>query len=121
MKLILIVDDEFGIVEAMRDFLDDEGYRTAIALNGRQALERMAAERPDLVLLDYMMPVMNGAAVLEAMSKDARLADVPVVMMSASPLRSWQHLRTTAKLPKPFGLVALLDTVQRLVGGPEGS
>ena len=49
MGLILIVDDEFGIVEALSDFLQDEGYRTATALNGRQALERMALERPTLV------------------------------------------------------------------------
>lgn len=118
MGPILIVDDEFGIVEALVDFLQDEGYRTAIALNGRQALEKMAEERPVLVLLDYMLPVMNGPAVLEAMKADSGLKDVPVVMMSASPPKSWRHLPAAEFLPKPFGLAQLIGIIQRHVGPP---
>jgi CheY-like chemotaxis protein len=118
MGPILIVDDEFGIVEAIRDLLADEGYRTAIALNGREALERMTEERPALVLLDYMMPVMNGPAVLEAMERSDVLRDVPTVMMSASSPERWRHLRCTAFLPKPFTLAQLLETVHRLAGPP---
>ncbi|NMO17615.1 response regulator [Pyxidicoccus fallax] len=118
MGPILIVDDEFGIVEAVRDLLSDEGYRTVIALNGRQAMERMAEEPPALVLLDYMMPVMNGPAVLEAMRADAALRDVPVVMMSASASAQWKHLTCSAFLPKPFGLEQLLSTVLRFAGPP---
>lgn len=116
MGPVLIVDDEFGIVEAIRDLLSDEGYRTVIARNGREALERMAEERPALVLLDYMMPVMNGPALLEAMHRDKHLWDVPTVMMSASTPDRWRHLSCTAFLPKPFTLAQLLATVQRLVG-----
>ncbi|MCY1019575.1 response regulator [Pyxidicoccus sp. MSG2] len=121
MGLILIVDDEFGIVEAIRDLLSDEGYRTAIALNGREALERMAEERPALVLLDYMMPVMNGPALLEAMQGNDSLRDVPVVMMSASTPDHWRHLRCTAFLPKPFTLDQLMKTILRLAGPPSES
>jgi CheY-like chemotaxis protein len=120
MGPILIVDDEFGIVEAVRDLLSDEGYRTAIALNGREALARMAEERPALVLLDYMMPVMNGPSVIEAMKRDAALGEVPVVMMSASTPDRWRHLVCAAFLPKPFTLDQLLTTVQRLAGPPPG-
>lgn len=116
MGPILIVDDEFGIVEALEGFLQDEGYRTATALNGREALEKMSAERPALVLLDYMLPVMNGPAVLEAMKADARLCDVPVVLMSASPPRLWRHLPATEFLPKPFGLAQLVALVRRHAG-----
>jgi CheY-like chemotaxis protein len=118
MGLILIVDDEFGIIEALRDFLHDEGYRTATALNGRQALEQMAAERPALVLLDYMMPVMSGPAVLEAMKQDPALRDVPAVLMSASPPERWRHLPAAGFLPKPFGLAQLVELVRRFVGEP---
>jgi CheY-like chemotaxis protein len=118
MGLILIADDEFGIVEALSDFLQDEGYRTATALNGRQALERMAVERPALVILDYMMPVMTGPAVLEAMQTDPLLRGIPVVLMSASPPKSWRHLPATAFLPKPFGLSEFLELVQRTAGTP---
>jgi CheY-like chemotaxis protein len=119
MGPILIVDDEFGIVEALTDFLQDEGYRTAYALNGRQGLEQMALERPALVLLDYMMPVMTGPAVLEAMKSDPQLREVPVVMMSASPPKSWRHLPATAFLPKPFGLDELMELIKRTVGAPD--
>lgn len=118
MAPILIVDDEFGIVETLQDLLQDEGYRTSAALNGRQALERMAVERPSLVLLDYMMPVMNGPALMEAMERDSTLRDIPVVIMSASPPQSWRHLRAAAFLPKPFELEELLAIVRRLIGPP---
>lgn len=117
MGPILIVDDEFGIVEAMRDLLSDEGYRTAIALNGKEALERMAEERPCLVLLDYMMPVMNGPVLLEAMERSPLLRDIPVVMMSASPPDYWKNLRCAAFLPKPFSLDDLLVVVKRFAQG----
>jgi CheY-like chemotaxis protein len=118
MGPILIVDDEFGIVEAIRDFLQDEGYRTAIALNGRQALELMAVERPSLVLLDYMMPVMNGGEMLETMRMTPELKGIPVVLMSASPPRTWQGLPATALLLKPFGLDELIGAVRHAVGRP---
>jgi CheY-like chemotaxis protein len=119
MGPILIVDDEFGVLEVLRDFLQDEGYRTVIALNGRQALEHMALERPALVFLDYMLPLLNGAAVLTAMKQDPHLKDVPVVLMSASPQKSWQNLPATAFMPKPFGLEEFLGHVRRLVGDPQ--
>ncbi|NBD14021.1 MULTISPECIES: two-component system response regulator [Corallococcus] len=119
MGPVLIVDDEFGIVEAVRDLLSDEGYPTATALNGREALERMARERPSMVLLDYMMPMLNGPGVLDAMLKDPSLRDVPVVMMSASPPEFWQHLPCAGFLPKPFDIDQLLAVVHRIVGaGP---
>ncbi|NNB91001.1 response regulator [Corallococcus sp. AB004] len=118
MGPVLIVDDEFGIVEAVRDLLSDEGYRTATALNGREALERMRQERPSMILLDYMMPVLNGPGVLESMQKDPALRDVPVVMMSASPPDFWQHLPCAGFLPKPFDIEQLLGMVRRMVGPP---
>jgi len=116
MGPILIVDDEFGIVEAIRDFLQDEGYRTAIALNGRQALELMAVERPALVLVDYMMPVMNGGELLEAMRSAPELSTVPVVLMSASPPKAWRELPGTSLLLKPFGLEELIAAVRSALG-----
>jgi CheY-like chemotaxis protein len=118
MGPVLIVDDEFGIVEAVRDLLADEGYRTAIALNGREALDRMAQERPSMVLLDYMMPVLNGPGVLEAILRSPDLRDVPVVMMSASPPEFWQHLPCAGFLPKPFDIDQLLAMVHRIIGPP---
>jgi CheY-like chemotaxis protein len=119
MPLVLVVDDEFGIRDVLEDLLGDEGYRTASAPDGRAALEKMRAERPDLVLLDYMMPVMNGAALIEAMRQSAELRGVPVVLMSASASATWQHVPASAYLPKPFELTQVLELVTRLAGPPE--
>ncbi|MDY7231003.1 response regulator [Hyalangium rubrum] len=118
MGPILIVDDEFGIAEALTGFLEDEGYPSAFALNGRLAMEQMAKASPSLVFLDYMMPVMNGPAVLEAMKSDPNLRDVPVVLMSASPPKVWRDLPATDFLHKPFGLDQFLELVRRNLGHP---
>ncbi len=118
MGPLLIVDDEFGMAESLRDLLQDEGYRVQVAFNGRQALDRMAEELPALVLLDYMMPSMNGPELLAAMRQDARLSAVPVVMMSAAPPSFWKHLPCTAFVPKPFTLTRMLQVVRELVGTP---
>jgi CheY-like chemotaxis protein len=119
MPLVLVVDDEFGIRDVLEALLGDEGYRTASAANGQVALEKMRAERPDLVLLDYMMPVMNGAAVIEAMQRSEELRTVPVVMMSASASAIWRSLPLAAYLPKPFELTQVLELILRFAGPPE--
>ena len=85
MATVLVVDDEFGIADLIQDILVDEGHRVLSASNGRQALEIMARTRPDLVFLDYMMPRLDGAGVLRAMTQDPSLQGVPVVVMSSMP------------------------------------
>lgn len=82
---VLIVDDEFGLAELVAEILEDKGYRTAIAINGELALARMGERRPDLVLLDLMMPVLDGLETLRRMQADPALASVPVVFMTALP------------------------------------
>ena len=67
MRTILVVDDEWAIAEVLESLLSDEGYRVIIANNGRQALERLSEWPPDLIMLDFMMPVMDGRATLEAL------------------------------------------------------
>ena len=62
VQTILVVDDEFGVVEVLTAALEDEGYRVMAAANGRHGLERLAENRPDLVIVDFMMPILDGAA-----------------------------------------------------------
>ena len=85
MATVLVVEDEFGIADLIEAVLEDEGHRIVMAANGKQGLEMLAQERPDLVFLDYMMPVMDGANVLHSMAADPSLRDIPVVMMSSLP------------------------------------
>jgi CheY-like chemotaxis protein len=123
MKTIVVVDDEVGIAETLAAVLGDEGYRVLLAVNGRQALEvvRAANPRPDLILLDYMMPLMNGAETYAALQSDPALASIPVVMMSAvAPAVVRAQLGKDSFLEKPFELDQLLALIDRRTGPETG-
>jgi CheY-like chemotaxis protein len=81
---VLVVDDDADIRETLAETLALEGYEAESAPNGLEALRRADAHRPDLILLDLMMPVMNGWEFLRARRTDPRVAGVPVVVFSAS-------------------------------------
>ncbi len=122
MALVLVVEDEFGIVELLDSVLTNEGYQVLIAMNGKQGLEVLAQERADLVFCDYMMPVMDGAAMLSAMAADPTLRSIPVVMMSSMREAAVaEHCEGYATfVRKPFRLPELLDAVERVLGGSDG-
>jgi CheY-like chemotaxis protein len=109
-----VVDNEFDLSSTVRAVLEGEGYRVDVCANGREALERLKGNRPDLVLLDVMLPVVDGYGVLKAMRQAPTLADVPVVLMNSFPPKTdggpWQ-----AFLRKPFTLNSLLDTVRQAI------
>jgi CheY-like chemotaxis protein len=120
MKTIVIIDDEFGLADVLTATLSDIGFRVFSAANGKQGLEVMAEHPPDLVILDYMMPLLDGAGVLKAMRTDPKLAAVPVIMTSAAPesvVRA-QCQGYVAFLRKPFDFEALLNAVGRAMAGP---
>ena len=86
MTTVLVVDDEPLIAMALEAALEDEGFTVATAANGRQGLDRLAQlPRPEVVLLDMMMPVMNGPAMLAAMAADPSLRGIPVIILSSLP------------------------------------
>jgi CheY-like chemotaxis protein len=120
MKRVLVVDDEFSIVETLGEVLEWEGYQIASAGNGQSGLEAARAAPPALILLDYMMPVMDGLQMLRALRADPALARVPVIMLTAAPLgipeadRLWDAL-----LLKPFEAAQLVRVIARLIG-PSG-
>ena len=118
MKNILIVDDEFGLAEALQALLTDEGYCVTTAVNGRQGLEKIVQSSPDLIIVDYMMPVMNGIAMLTAVNERDGLNDTPSILMSgvAEPSIPRDNARYSAYLRKPFELRELLALVKKLIG-----
>jgi DNA-binding response OmpR family regulator len=115
---VLVVDDEPQVVWMLRFSLEAEGYRTLEARDGRAALEEIRQHRPDLVLLDVMMPVMDGWSVLEelqALPEDER-PRVVVVSARAS-LRDRAkaaELGADAFVAKPFNVEDLLDVLRTL-------
>src|SRR5262245_14533870 len=103
---ILIVDDEPFNVDYLEQELEDLDYETLSAVNGQEALEVIRSESPDLVLLDIMMPLIDGFGVLEKVKADASTRNIPIIVISAS-----NDLQNIVKgiekgaedfLPKPF-------------------
>jgi CheY-like chemotaxis protein len=116
---VLVVDDEFGIVDVLETILIDEGYRVLTACNGKQGLESLAAERPDMVLLDFMMPILGGAEMLAAMMAEPAYRHIPVIMISSlgENVLAKKCTGYVAYLRKPFRATAVLSTIDRVLGG----
>jgi len=120
MRTILVVDDEPGIREVMVMLLTDEGYRVLQAENGALALQLLSTETPDLVVLDIMMPLVDGFEVLRQISNMPSLEATHVILMSAA-IKARPDYRVAAFIPKPFELDQLLITIRGLVGCADGA
>jgi len=122
MKHILTVDDETNIRRLLQVNLQRAGYRVTMACDGVEALESISLERPDLVVLDVMMPRMDGFEVLRRLRMDAATADLPVIMLTAKAqdadvFRGWQS-GADCYLTKPFNPTELLVFVKRVLDPP---
>jgi len=117
VKTILVVEDEFDVQQVVADVLRDEGFEVRVCGNGREALVSLRKQRPDLVVMDTMMPILSGLQVLEEMEKSLELKDVPVILMSETALPASEPRRWRVLLRKPFRLEQLLESVERVSGG----
>lgn len=119
MATVLIVDDEFAVADVLEMALADEGYRVLTAANGRQGLQRLAeGPRPDLVITDHMMPVLDGAGMLRAMRTAEAHRDIPCIVMSAVPEANVRERFDgyAAFLRKPFRIAAVVQLVAVVLG-----
>jgi DNA-binding response OmpR family regulator len=114
-KTIIVVDDDPAILDLVEMVLDEEGYEVKTATNGREALDLLAAQQPTMVLLDLMMPVMDGWSFCRLVKGNAATKNLPIIIMSAD-----RHLGQKADdvsaddfLVKPFDIDMLLDTVAK--------
>ncbi len=114
-RMVLVVEDDHLIREAIAEALGEEGFEVAEAANGREALDKLHQRRAALVLLDLMMPVMDGWQFREAQLHDAEISDIPVVVLSAV---MGEEVPAARHFAKPCDLDQLLDTVWEFTGGP---
>ena len=117
-KKILAVDDERHIVRLVEINLQKAGYEVVTATTGREALEMVAKTKPDLVVMDVMMPEMDGLEALEKMKADPEMAKIPVIMLTAKAqdadvFSGWQK-GADLYLTKPFNPAELLNFVKRI-------
>jgi CheY-like chemotaxis protein len=118
MATILVVDDEGEIVQVLAEILGEQGYRVVGAANGRQGRQLLEETKPDLVLLDFMMPVLDGPGMLREMTAHPVFRNIPVLLLSSLPeaAAAEEARGYAAFLRKPFRLPALLRTIARLIG-----
>ena len=123
MAVVLVVDDEVGIANLLSDVLSDEGHRVLVAANGHDALKRAEEERPDLVITDFMMPVMDGAQLIKALADHPNLMDVSVFLMSSAPEAAILDRCSgyTLFIRKPFRIYDVVEMVTIALTPPKTS
>lgn len=116
-KTILVVDDECGIVEVLEFILRDAGFAVKSALNGQDALARLEEGAPDLVILDYMMPILDGSGVIKAMHANPKYSAIPIILTSAMQEKTIRKRCDgyQAFLRKPYKTERLLEAISRLL------
>ena len=118
-KKILIADDEPNIVISLEFLLKREGYEIVVAHNGAEALLRVRAERPDLAILDVMMPLRNGFEVCQDLRQDPEFKDIRIMMLTAkgrdTEVSKGMALGADVYMTKPFSTRELVAKVKALV------
>jgi two-component system alkaline phosphatase synthesis response regulator PhoP len=117
-KKILAVDDERNIVRLIQVNLERHGYQVVAAYDGKEGLEKVASEQPDMLVLDVMMPYMDGFAVLNELRKNPATRELPVIMLTAKASDSdvfhgWKS-GADCYLTKPFNPMELVTIINRI-------
>ena len=119
MARVMAVDDDHVIRGLLEVNLEMEGHEVITAVDGQDALDRVRDERPDLILLDVMMPNVNGWQVAETLKNDPETRNIPIVFLSArameADVRKGTALGVQAYVTKPFDPIDLMDLVNRLI------
>ena len=117
VRKILVVDDDRSTVMFISSILKRNGYEVITANDGLECVEKAQSELPDLVLLDYMMPNMNGPTALGKIRASKKTADIPVIMVTASldneNIANAQKSGATNYIAKPIDYAVLLERIQR--------
>jgi DNA-binding response OmpR family regulator len=123
---ILCIEDDPQMIDLIRLILETRGYQVLGAEGGRQGLDMMRTERPDLILLDLMMPEMDGGDVFHQMKKEVELRDIPVIVVTAkaAPIDKvlWVKVaKVDDYVTKPFGPRELAESVEGVLSRCTGN
>lgn len=119
-KRILCIEDEVEMIELMRLVLEREGFEVEGAMGGEQGLKAMRQHKPDLILLDLMMPGVDGWEVYRQMRADRELAEIPVIVVTAKAqsidkVLGLQVAKVADYVTKPFGPKELISSIERVL------
>lgn len=118
-KKILVVDDEVDILKVVTFRLRKSGYEILTAVDGREGLELIRNERPDLILLDLRLPVIDGYEVCRQVKADEELKNIPVILLTASSaakiIERTKEFKADDYIIKPFNPTELLEKVKKLI------
>ena len=119
-KRILVIDDEPELVKAIQIRLEIAGYETLVAHDGMEGLDKARKENPDLILLDLMLPKMDGYKVCALLKRDKNYSKIPVIMLTERTLerhkRQGMELGADAYITKPFQYEVVLAKIKELLG-----
>ena len=120
-KRILVVDDEKELVMMLKTRLEANQYEVLCAYDGQEGLEKARSEKPDLIILDLMLPKMDGYRVCGLLKKDARYVQIPIVLFTAKgreeDRKLGEEVGADAYVTKPFEAQILLGKIRELIGG----
>ena len=116
---ILLVDDEPSIVKMVGKRLEVEGFQVLVAMDGQEGLNKAQTERPDLMILDLMLPKMNGYEVCSALKHDARYQNIPIILFTAKAQdkdeKFGMECGANAYVRKPFRAQELVEKIRTLI------
>ena len=119
-KKVLIIEDHRETAEMMSSILGAEGLQTVWAENGQIGVDKTFTEKPDLILLDIMMPVMSGFEVYQKLKSNAETKHIPIIIVSVKvtdkSIKERQDMGAEDYLPKPFDPIELIKTVKKHLG-----
>ena len=119
LKKVLVVDDEVHIVHVVAIKLRNNGYEAIVAGNGAEAYELAAKENPDIIIADYMMPIMTGLELIEKLRANEQTKNIPVILLTARNFaindERQQQLRISQCITKPFSPKELLRTIEDVI------
>ncbi|HRY29256.1 MAG TPA: response regulator [Elusimicrobiota bacterium] len=120
-KTVLIVDDEPDVVFVLKTALEKNGYAAETAANGVEALEKVPSLRPDAIVLDLMMPKLDGISVNARLKENPETREIPVFVVTGKGhlrelLEVRQDFRVAAYLEKPFRVAQLLEKLREVLG-----